>query len=218
MVFFMFNVSPKRFERLFDLTSSVILLLVFSLPMLLISIAIFCRMGKPILFRQSRTGLNGDIFTLYKFRTMREPSDFDHPNAENRLTPLGNWLRRTSLDELPQLFNIVKGDMRLVGPRPLLVEYLPHYTQDQFRRHAVKPGITGWAQINGRNSIEWDEKFSLDLWYVDNKNFLLDLKILWMTLFSVMKKHNINQLGYVGAKKFSQTKSKPQIVSKVNDK
>lgn len=152
------------------------------------------RLGSPILFRQQRPGLNGRPFYLIKFRTMREATDDEgHPLPDGeRMTPFGDWLRATSLDELPELWNVVKGDMSLVGPRPLRMEYLPRYTAVQARRHDVRPGITGWAQVNGRNSLTWEQKFDLDVWYVDHGSLLLDLRILLLTVTKVVTREGIN--------------------------
>jgi len=150
------------------------------------------------LFRQTRIGLDGRPFTLYKFKTMRDPRPGEDPLATDaiRITRFGRFLRATSLDELPTLWNVFKGDMRLVGPRPLLPEYLPLYTPEQMRRHEVKPGVTGWAQVNGRNAISWEEKFRLDVWYVDNRSFWLDLKILWLTAWQVVARKGISAPGH----------------------
>jgi lipopolysaccharide/colanic/teichoic acid biosynthesis glycosyltransferase len=172
--------------------------------MLGIAALIALRMGAPVLYRQVRPGLGGRPFTLYKFRTMTEARDAggrELPDAQ-RLTALGAWLRRWSLDELPQLFNVLRGDMSLVGPRPLLMEYLPLYDERQARRHEVRPGITGWAQVNGRNALTWPERFELDLWYVENRSFLLDLKILGMTLARVIRGEGINQPGAATMERF----------------
>jgi lipopolysaccharide/colanic/teichoic acid biosynthesis glycosyltransferase len=151
-----------------------------------------------LIFRQTRIGLHGTPFTLYKFKTMRDPRPGEDPlmSDAQRLTRWGKFLRSTSLDELPTLWNVIKGDMRLVGPRPLLPQYLPLYTPEQARRHEVKPGITGWAQVNGRNAISWEEKFRLDVWYVDNRSVWLDLKILWMTLWQVVARKGISAEGH----------------------
>lgn len=167
-------------------------------PILLV-VWILCRkkLGSPVIFKQERPGLHGKVFTMYKFRSMTEACDSEGnllPDAE-RLTDFGKMLRRTSLDELPELFNILKGDMSFVGPRPLLVKYLDRYTPEQARRHNVRPGLTGWAQINGRNAISWEEKFKLDVWYVDNRSFWLDIKILWLTFFKVIKHEGISAAG-----------------------
>lgn len=164
--------------------------------------------GRVVFFCQPRPGKNGKIFTLYKFRTMSDERDEKGELLpdEMRLHGFGLFLRRTSLDELPQLFNILKGDMSFIGPRPLLVEYLPLYDSSQAKRHLVKPGITGWAQVNGRNAIGWEEKFRLDVWYVENLSFLLDLKIFWMTLVKTIKKEGISQEGCATMEKFCGNK------------
>ena len=178
--------------------------------MVLIAILIRITMGSPVLFRQTRTGLNGVPFIIFKFRTMRDIS-FQEVWLETdaaRLTSLGKILRSTSLDELPELWNILKGDMSLVGPRPLLMEYLPRYTPFQARRMEVKPGITGWAQVNGRNALTWEEKFKLDIWYVDHQSFLLDLKILWMTILQVVMRRGISAKGYATMPEFLGTREK----------
>ena len=161
-------------------------------------------MRSPIFFRQQRPGLDGKPFILLKFRTMTEDRD-EHGNLlpdVKRLTRLGRFLRRTSLDELPELFNVLKGEMSLVGPRPLLMQYIDRYTAEQARRHEVKPGITGWAQINGRNAITWDKKFEYDVWYVDHQSFWLDLKIIALTIWKILKREGINQQGYATAEEF----------------
>lgn len=191
-------------KRLFDVLVSLCCLLFLSPLLLLIAIIIKVKLGDPILFKQLRPGLYGDPFEIYKFRTMTSSKDKKGtllPDSE-RITSLGNMLRSASLDELPELFNVLKGDMSLVGPRPLLMEYLPLYTPEQARRHDTKPGITGWAQINGRNAISWEDKFKLDVWYVDNQSFWLDIKILWMTLIKVLKREGINQEGQATMEKF----------------
>jgi sugar transferase EpsL len=161
--------------------------------------------GRPVFFRQARPGYHGELFTLLKFRTMSEARDTNGnllPD-EARLTPLGHFLRATSLDELPELINVLRGEMSLVGPRPLFARYLERYTPEQARRHAVYPGITGWAQVNGRNSLAWEDKFRLDVWYVDHWSFWLDLKILLLTLWKVLKREGINQAGYATAPEFT---------------
>ncbi len=169
--------------------------LIMLLPLLLIiALIIYFTMGKPILFCQQRPGKNSQIFTFYKFRTMTNHQDSEGnllPDSQ-RITSIGNFLRKTSLDELPQLWNVVKGDMSIIGPRPLLVKYLDCYTPQQARRHEVKPGITGWAQINGRNTLNWEEKFQFDVWYVDNWSLWLDLKILFLTVIKVLKREGIS--------------------------
>ena len=189
-------------KRLFDLVLSLMLLIIFSWIIILIAIAIRVILGKPILFSQIRPGLNEESFILYKFRTMREPNNSTCNSDEERITKLGKWLRKTSLDELPSLWNVMRGEMSMVGPRPLLLEYLPLYNSKQSRRHEIRPGITGWAQINGRNAISWEEKFELDVWYVDNHSFYLDVKILLLTVFSVLKSKGISQEGHVTSEKF----------------
>lgn len=180
-------------------------LVVLGPVMVIIGVLLKITNGPPILYKQSRPGLNGLPFTLYKFRTMTEDRDVlgNRLPDDQRLTRPGSFLRSTSLDELPELLNVLKGDMSLVGPRPLLMEYMPLYTPEQARRHEVKPGITGWAQVNGRNAISWEEKFKLDVWYVDHQSFRLDLKILWMTIVKVFKREGISQEGYATMPKFT---------------
>ena len=193
-----------KIKKIFDL-----LLIFLSLPLilpiyLLTMLLVLTQLNFPILFRQPRTGLNGKIFNIYKFRTMTDDCDKDGillPD-ELRLTKFGKFLRSTSLDELPSLWNVLKSDMSLVGPRPLLLEYLPLYSTQQARRHEVKPGITGWAQVNGRNAITWGEKFDLDVWYVDNQSIWLDIKILWLTVKKVIMRDGINQVGQSTMEKF----------------
>ena len=191
-------------KRLFDVVLSMILLIILAPLMFIITLVIRVKMGSPVLFKQERPGLQGKPFTLFKFRTMSEPfgSNSNIADDKNRLTGLGCFLRKFSLDELPQLFNVLRGDLSFVGPRPLLMQYLDRYTPEQARRHEVKPGITGWAQINGRNAISWEEKFKLDVWYVDNWSFLLDLKILWYTLIKVLKAEGISGEGSVTMNEF----------------
>ena len=191
-------------KRAFDLVVATLALLIFAPVMLLVSIVIRWRMGAPVLFRQLRPGLKSIPFKLMKFRTMHESRDQNgNPLADDlRLSGLGCVLRRYSLDELPQLFNVVRGDMSLVGPRPLLMEYLPLYSPRQARRHEVRPGITGWAQVNGRNAISWEEKFEFDVWYVDHQSFALDLRILAMTLMRVFRGGDINQPGVATMTRF----------------
>ncbi|MDQ9098557.1 sugar transferase [Bacillus licheniformis] len=192
-------------KRFFDLALSVILLVALSPAMILTACLIRWKIGSPVLFRQTRPGLNGEPFTLYKFRTMTDERDAagNLLSDEKRLTKTGRLIRKTSLDELPQLINVIKGDLSLVGPRPLLMEYIPLYTKRQWRRHEVKPGITGWAQINGRNKVTWEEKFELDVWYVDHRSFLLDLKILLLTVVKVSKSEGVSQDRHVTAEKFT---------------
>ncbi|MCY9287819.1 sugar transferase [Bacillus haynesii] len=191
-------------KRFFDLALSVILLIALSPAMILTACLIRWKIGSPVLFRQTRPGLNGEPFTLYKFRTMTDERDEagNLLSDEKRLTKTGRLIRKTSLDELPQLINVIKGDLSLVGPRPLLMEYIPLYTKRQWRRHEVKPGITGWAQINGRNKVTWEEKFELDVWYVDHRSFLLDLKILLLTVVKVLKSEGVSQDRHVTAEKY----------------
>ncbi|WP_169542593.1 sugar transferase [Sphingomonas baiyangensis] len=180
-------------KRLTDLVLAGGALLVLSPVLLAVALAIALRDGRPVLFRQQRPGLRGRPFDILKFRTMRvaaEPGALDATTA--RVTPLGRFLRATSLDELPALWNVVRGDMSLVGPRPLLMQYLPLYSPEQARRHEVRPGITGWAQVNGRNAIDWERKFALDVWYVDNRSWWLDLRILWMTVMKVVRRADID--------------------------
>ncbi|PZV19580.1 MAG: UDP-galactose phosphate transferase [Pseudanabaena sp.] len=191
--------TTRKFNRLIkwglDRIAAAIAILIFSPILLTVAILIFIRMGSPIVFTQQRPGKNGNIFTFYKFRTMNNRRDSNGnllPDLE-RISTLGKFLRQTSLDELPQLWNVLKGDKSFVGPRPLLVEYIERYSPEQFRRHDVLPGITGWAQVNGRNSISWSEKFKLDAWYVNNWTLGLDLKILFLTLWKVIKKDGINK-------------------------
>ena len=188
----------------FDILLSLLLLVILSPVLLIIALTIRYKMGSPILFKQLRPGFKEKPFIIFKFRTMRNAinSDGSQLPDNQRLDSFGKFLRSTSLDELPALWNVYKGDMSLVGPRPLLMEYLPLYSLRQARRHNVKPGITGWAQINGRNSISWNEKLDMDVWYVDNKSFLLDLKILFLTLFKVIKQDGINKNGYITTDKF----------------
>ncbi|MFQ4142448.1 sugar transferase [Chlorogloeopsis sp. ULAP02] len=177
-----------------DRLVAAIALLILAPLMLLVAIAIYSNMGRPIFFCQLRPGKDGRIFTFYKFRTMTHETDTEGnllPD-ERRLTPMGQFLRKTSLDELPQLWNVLKGNMSFVGPRPLLVQYLERYTPEQARRHQVKPGITGWAQVNGRNAIPWEERFALDVWYVDNQSLQLDLWIMVLTVWKILKRENIN--------------------------
>ncbi|WP_394218328.1 sugar transferase [Halobacillus trueperi] len=191
-------------KRILDFIVSLIMIIFLSVIFLIVSVIVKMKMGSPILFKQQRPGMNGEPFELYKFRTMNNRMDV-HGNLlsdEERLTAVGKFLRKYSLDEIPQLFNVVKGEMSLVGPRPLLLEYLPLYDDSQAVRNHVKPGITGWAQINGRNAITWEEKFKLDAWYVNNRTFLLDLKILFLTFSKVLKGEGIHQDNHVSMEKF----------------
>lgn len=180
-------------KRVLDFTVALVVLIVLGPLMLLIALLVRLYLGSPVVFRQKRPGLHGKPFAMYKFRTMTDTRDSQGnllPD-EKRLSFFGRFLRNTSLDELPELFNVLKGDMSLVGPRPLLMEYLGWYTPEQARRHEVRPGITGWAQVNGRNALTWEEKFRLDVWYVDNRTLWLDLKILWFTVVKVIRREGV---------------------------
>ena len=197
-------VRPAPLKRLIDIVASAVGLVVLSPVLVVLWILVRRRMGSPALFRQLRPGLHGQPFEMIKFRTMRDATGPDGqplPDAE-RLTDFGRWLRATSLDELPELWNVLKGQMSLVGPRPLLMEYLPLYTPQQARRHEVRPGITGWAQINGRNAVGWDQKFSLDVWYVDRHTLWLDVKILALTLRRIVQRDGISAPGSATMEKF----------------
>ena len=202
-------------KRWIDIAGSLVLLIFLCPVFLCVSFLVWRNIGLPILFRQQRPGLHGKPFTLYKFRTMTDARDADGnllPDAE-RLTNFGRFLRRTSLDELPELINVLKGDMSLVGPRPLLMQYLDRYTPKQARRHEVRPGITGWAQINGRNAITWEEKFRLDVWYVDHVSMRLDLEILFRTIWKVLKREGISHDGYACMPEFKgQLPSKKELL------
>ena len=184
-------------KRVFDVVIAGAGLVVLSPVMLLVAILVRITMGRPVLFRQERPGLNGVPFTMFKFRTMRGEYDENGKQLDDgqRLTRTGTFLRSTSLDELPSLWSVIRGDMSLVGPRPLMMEYLPRYSDRQWRRHEVLPGVTGWAQVNGRNATTWEERFELDVWYVDNRSLLLDLRILVMTIARVLRRDGINQPG-----------------------
>lgn len=191
-------------KRLFDVVVSTTALIVLLPVLAILAGLVRLRMGAPVLFRQTRPGLDGRPFEMIKFRTMRAAHDrHGIPLADaERLTPFGRWLRATSLDELPELWNVAKGDMSLVGPRPLLMEYLPLYSPEQRRRHDVRPGVTGWAQVNGRNAISWEEKFALDVWYIENRSFWLDLKILVLTVNRILKRDGITAQGAATAERF----------------
>lgn len=195
-------------KRVFDLITSTILFLILIPLMALLAISVRLSMGPPVVYRQVRPGLRGRPFSLYKFRTMVPQGDGQVVPAKDkeRITPLGRWMRRYSMDELPQLFNVIRGDLSLVGPRPLLMEYLPKYTAEQGRRHDVRPGITGWAQVNGRNLLTWEEKFALDVWYVDNQTFWLDLKILFLTVLKVFRAEGIDRSGDTTMSGFGEEK------------
>lgn len=194
-------------KRLLDLTLSLTALLCLTPVLALLALLIRLTLGAPVLFRQTRPGRQARPFTVYKFRTMTDARDANgqlRPDAD-RLTKFGRFLRSTSLDELPELFNVLKGDMSLVGPRPLLVQYLERYTPEQARRHAVRPGITGWAQVNGRNALTWEQKFELDVWYVDHVSCLLDVKIIALTVWKTLKREGISQPGRATMEEFMGT-------------
>src|SRR5690554_6187915 len=192
-------------KRSFDIAGSLLGLLLLSPVILIVAWQVRRNLGSPVFFRQSRPGLNGRPFQMVKFRTMKDAVDAEGnplPDSE-RLTPFGQFLRSASLDELPELWNVLKGDMSLVGPRPLLMEYLPLYSTEQYRRHEVRPGVTGWAQVNGRNSLSWDEKFKLDVWYMDNRSLWLDIKILFLTVKKVLVRDGISAEGEATMAKFT---------------
>ena len=192
-------------KRLFDFVAALLGLAVLALPLLLLALLIRRKLGSPVLFRQVRPGLHGQPFEMVKFRTMTDARGADGallPDAQ-RLTLFGQFLRASSLDELPELWNVLKGEMSLVGPRPLLMEYLPLYSPQQYRRHEVRPGVTGWAQVNGRNAISWEEKFALDVWYVEHQSFGLDVKILLLTVKKVFIKDGISAAGQATMSKFT---------------
>ncbi len=195
-------------KRLFDFFAASVALLVFSLPLLALIWLVKRKLGSPVFFVQTRPGLHGKPFRMFKFRTMTDARDAQGhllPDSE-RLTSFGRFLRASSLDELPELINILKGDMSLVGPRPLLMEYLPLYNARQAKRHDVRPGLTGWAQINGRNALSWEEKFESDVWYVENRNFWLDLKIIFLTIKKVLVREGISAAGEATMSRFMGTK------------
>jgi sugar transferase EpsL len=203
----------RKIKRLLDLVLTVPFLVLMTPVILGIAFAIRLCCGAPVLFRQVRPGKDAKPFTLFKFRTMSEARDCGgalKPDGE-RITRVGRFLRSTSLDELPQLWNVVRGDMSLVGPRPLLMSYLPRYSQRQARRHNVQPGITGWAQVNGRNALSWEQKFELDTWYVDHWSIALDLTILWKTLWRVVRRQGISQKGHATMMEFLGNPSETQL-------
>lgn len=199
--------NRDRAKRLFDLALTIPALILLAPVMLAVAVAIALRLGRPLLFRQVRPGLYGKPFTIYKFRTMRDARDAaGHPLPDAaRLTPFGTFLRSTSLDELPELVNVLRGEMSLVGPRPLLMQYLDRYTPGQARRHDVRPGLTGWAQVRGRNALTWEDRFALDLWYVEHHTLALDLRILLLTAASVLRRKNIAQPGHATMPEFMGT-------------
>lgn len=201
-------------KRLSDCIISLLALIILSPTIAITALLIRKKIGSPVFFNQERPGKNGSVFKVYKFRTMTEERDMNGELLpdEVRLTSFGKLVRKLSLDELPQLMNVLRGDMSFVGPRPLLVEYLPLYNERQARRHELRPGITGWAQVNGRNSISWEERFELDIWYVENRTFWLDIKILFMTVLKVFKSEGISQDGQATMSKFTGS-----TVTKVKD-
>jgi sugar transferase EpsL len=191
-------------KRMFDILGSVLGLLILAVPLAVLALLVRLNLGAPVLFVQERPGLRGRIFRIYKLRTMtdkRSPSGIPLPDSA-RLTRFGRWLRSTSLDELPELFNVLAGQMSFVGPRPLLVEYLPLYSPEQARRHEAPPGITGWSQVNGRNAVDWDQRLAMDVWYVDNRTLWLDFRILIMTFFKVIRWECISQEGQATMERF----------------
>ena len=195
----------KYFKRLLDITCSLGFILCFWWLYILVAILVKRKLGSPVIFKQQRPGLNGKIFTMFKFRSMTDAKDKDGKllSDAERLPKFGKLLRATSLDEIPEFLNVLKGDMSLIGPRPLLVEYLERYNDEQKRRHEVKPGVTGWAQVNGRNAISWEEKFKYDVEYVDKLNFLLDMKIVFLTIKKIVVKEGISQEGNATMEKFT---------------
>lgn len=200
----MLNGGGSKIKRVFDIAASA-MIIILVLPLLLVSsMLVLIFMGRPVIFGQKRPGYRGTPFTIYKLRTMKNPDGSRMEDGE-RMTALGKIFRSMSLDELPELFNVLKGDMSLVGPRPLLMEYLGLYSGEQERRHTVRPGMTGWAQINGRNAITWEEKFSYDLWYIDNWSLWLDIKILFRTLLKVLRMEGVRQKGSCTSEKFKGT-------------
>lgn len=196
-------------KRLFDVVVAALALLVLALPLLSLVWLVRQKLGSPVFFRQVRPGWNGEPFEMVKFRSMTDERGTDGALLSDamRITTFGRFLRASSLDELPELWNVLKGEMSLVGPRPLLMEYLPLYSREQARRHEVRPGITGWAQVNGRNAISWEDKFALDVWYVDNQSLWLDIKILWMTVRKVLVRDGISAAGEVTMSKFKGSES-----------
>jgi lipopolysaccharide/colanic/teichoic acid biosynthesis glycosyltransferase len=205
-------------KRLFDLLASFLAIVVLALPLVALMVLVRYKLGSPVFFRQVRPGLRAKPFVMVKFRTMTDACDVEGrllPDAE-RLTPFGRFLRASSLDELPELWNVLRGEMSLVGPRPLLMEYLPLYTAEQGRRHEVRPGITGWAQVNGRNAISWEDKFALDVWYVTNHSLWLDLKILLQTVRKVLVRDNINAAGEATMPRFTGSTNRQAVMKDFN--
>ena len=206
-------------KRLFDIFVALALIIVLFPVLLVTGILVFIKLGRPVFFVQSRPGYGEKLFGIIKFRTMREAIDTEGEILPDiaRLGRFGRFLRSTSIDELPELINVLRGEMSLVGPRPLLVEYLPYYSEEQRRRHSVLPGITGWAQINGRNTLSWEEKFLLDVWYVDHKSFALDLKILWRTFFYTISRRGISAVGHVTMPPFLDHRDSPSKENRRGD-
>jgi sugar transferase EpsL len=204
----MIDSSYQFKKRVLDICLAIGALILLSPFFVVIAVVVRVKVGYPVFFRQQRPGLHGKPFRIYKFRTMTNVCDSQGKllSDAQRLTALGRFLRSTSMDELPELFNVLKGEMSIVGPRPLLMQYLDRYTMEQMRRHEVKPGITGWAQVNGRNAIAWEDKFRFDTWYVDNQSLRLDLKIIAITMFQIIKREGINQPGQATAKEFEGAK------------
>jgi sugar transferase EpsL len=200
-------------KRVLDLAVSMVVLVLLAPVLMVTAVLVRARLGSPVIFRQRRPGRDGRPFQMWKFRTMTDARDArgNLLPDEQRLTRFGQLLRSTSLDELPELWNVLRGEMSLVGPRPLLMEYLDRYTPEQARRHEVRPGITGWAQVNGRNSLSWEEKFEHDVWYVENQSLMLDLKILWKTLVSVVRREGINQQGQATVEYFQGTREFQEV-------
>jgi lipopolysaccharide/colanic/teichoic acid biosynthesis glycosyltransferase len=196
-------------KRGVDIVGALVGLVLLSPVLIVVAVLVRIKMGSPVLFTQVRPGMHGKPFRMIKFRTMRDAQDrHGQPLSDaERLTPFGRFLRASSLDELPELWNVLKGEMSLVGPRPLLMDYLPLYTRQQARRHEVRPGVTGWAQVNGRNAISWEDKFALDVWYVDNQSLLLDLKVIGLTLKKVIKREGISAAGDATMPRFTGTKT-----------
>jgi lipopolysaccharide/colanic/teichoic acid biosynthesis glycosyltransferase len=204
----MIDSSYQFKKRVFDICLAIGALILLSPLFAVIAVVVRVQLGHPVFFRQQRPGLHGKPFRIYKFRTMTNVCDSQGEllSDAQRLTALGRFLRSTSMDELPELFNVLRGEMSIVGPRPLLMQYLDRYTTEQMRRHEVKPGITGWAQVNGRNAITWEDTFGFDTWYVDNQSLRLDLKIIAMTMLQILKREGINQPGQATAKEFEGAK------------
>lgn len=207
----------KYLKRFFDFVSALLALIVFSLLLAVVAVLVKVKLGSPVIFKQERPGLNNKVFTLYKFRTMTDERDENGELLpdEVRLTKFGQFLRNTSIDELPELINILKGDMSVIGPRPLLVQYIPLYNEHQARRAEVKPGLSGWAQVNGRNTVTWEDKFDMDVYYVDNYSLALDIKILFMTVKNVIKREGISSDTSATMEAFTGTPEKKEETENV---